>query len=81
MQKNNRAIVVVTSVAFAAAVAWMMYFVPPNMDEVIQYHQLACRSFDGSKYHTFIEACDDRYLCDFLGLKFHKSYPYIGITA
>src|SRR5215475_11948491 len=80
MLNKDRAIFVVASAVFAAAVVWMVYFVPPNMDEVIQFHRLACWSFDGSKYNTFRQSCD-AYLSDFLGIKFHRSYAYIGITS
>src|SRR5262249_11588339 len=80
MLNKDRALFVVASAVFVVAVGWMVYFVPPKDDEVIQYHRLACWNFDGSKYNLSRQSCN-AYLSDFLGLKFLRSYGYIGITS
>ena len=62
------------------ALAWLVLFVPPNMDEAIKYHRLACWAFDGSRFNLFQDGCD-KYSSTFLGISFHRNYQYIGILS
>lgn len=58
----------------------LVILVPPNMDEFIKYHRLACWAFDGSQFSIFQEGCD-KYPASFLGTLFHRNYQYIGILS
>jgi hypothetical protein len=57
---------------------WTCYAVPPNMDEFVHYHALACQWFSGNGENVFREACGG-YDLTLLGLRYPgRSYGYIG---
>jgi hypothetical protein len=58
----------------------LITLVPPNMDEFIKYHRLACWAFDGSQYSVFQEGCD-KYSASLFGIQFHRNYQYIGVLS
>lgn len=58
----------------------LIALVPPNMDEFIKYHRLACWAFDGSQYSVFQEGCD-KYSASIFGIPFHRNYQYIGVLS
>ena len=58
----------------------LITLVPPNMDEFIKYHRLACWAFDGSQYSVFQEGCD-KYSASIFGIPFHRNYQYIGVLS
>jgi len=60
--------------------AWLVLIVPPNMDEAIKYHRLACWAFDGASFSLFQEGCD-KYSTSFLGISFYRNYQYIGVLS
>jgi hypothetical protein len=65
--------------ACALLVAWAVLFVPPNMDEFVAFHRLACTA-PLSQFNTFREGCDAHTL-DLGFLRYQMSYGYIGITS
>jgi hypothetical protein len=58
----------------------LITLVPPNMDEFIKYHRLACWAFEGSQYSVFQEGCD-KYSASIFGIPFHRNYQYIGVLS
>lgn len=60
----------------AAAVVWLM---PPNMDEMLPFHVLACRTHPASVLNSFREPCDGSYLLHGpFGLTVQRAYGYVG---
>jgi len=60
----------------AAAVVWLM---PPNMDEMLPFHVLACRTHPASVLNSLREPCDGSYLLHGpFGLTVQRAYGYVG---
>jgi hypothetical protein len=60
---------------------WACLYVPMNMDEALNYHQLACSTHPFSSWHIFTFGCNHPYdLRDPLGFVFSRPYPYTGVT-
>lgn len=56
--------------------------VPPNMDEYVHYHPLACAAFPLAELHTFRAGCDGRLdLAPFGRWLPLRSYRYIGAST
>lgn len=73
-------IVVFAIVIFLLGFWGFVELVPPNMDEFIKYHRLACWSFNGSAYSILQEGCD-KYSASVFGFQFHRNYQYIGVIS
>jgi len=70
----------VLSAAILALLA-IIFFVPPNMDEYLPYHQIARFFYPNSVEHTFREPCDDSFDIKIFGVKLPlRSYPYCGFS-
>ncbi|MBF0538131.1 MAG: hypothetical protein HQL03_07755 [Nitrospirae bacterium] len=67
--------------AMSISIFVLATIVPPNMDEYLQYHQLACYFFPNATENTFREGCSGIYDLKILG-KFLplRSYLYVGFT-
>ncbi len=68
--------------AFFITAMFVVFKTPPNMDETIQYHSLACVSHPLSEYHSFREPCDGSYDLNVLGQWLPmRSYHYVGASS
>jgi hypothetical protein len=55
--------------------------VPPNVDEAIQYHPIACSAYANARYHEFWNACDGSTDLTFASIHIPKAYDYIGLLS
>jgi hypothetical protein len=59
-------------------ILFLLIIVPPDMDEFVHYHALACLFYPANSLNTFQAPCNDIYLSIFGFSLPLRSYPYIG---
>lgn len=70
----------VALLSFLLMCAWLVLYVPSNMDEFAAYRRIACTIFPNSTEHIFRESCT-AYPIRFFGIDFFRSYAYLGISS
>ena len=59
---------------------FLVYLVPPNMDEFLPYHRIACEYYEFNSQNIFREKCTD-HQSKFFGIEFYRNYNYVGISS
>lgn len=70
----------ITFLLFLIISAWLIVYVPSNMDEFLPYHRIACKVFPNAIEHVFRESCTS-YPSRLLGFEFFRSYSIVGYTS
>ncbi|RAI40829.1 hypothetical protein [Rhodoplanes roseus] len=76
---TDRSMVLGALAVFLLIAVGAILLVPPNMDEVLPFHALACRIHPAAVLNTFREPCDGTYVLHGpFGLAIMRSYAYVG---
>ena len=77
---KSKTLLTITFLFFLFFSAWLIIYVPSNMDEFLPYHRIACKVFPNAIEHVFRESCTS-YATRLFGFEFFRSYSYIGYTS
>lgn len=70
----------VLTILFNNILFFLVYLVPPNMDEFLPYHRIACEFYEFNSQNIFREKCTD-HQSKFFGIEYFRNYNYVGIFS
>jgi hypothetical protein len=61
--------------------AWVLFYAPPNMDEFLPYHALACSHYPEASAHIFREGCYAYRTETLWHTLYYRPYGYVGVVS
>jgi hypothetical protein len=79
---NNASTIGLVIMLCAIALAgWIVFYVPPNMDEFLPYHSIACSLYDKAVFNQLLEGCNRNLTETLWHVRYFRAYPYVGVFS